>query len=191
MTDPISDLPIVFILGLSGVGKSKLGEYSEDSDFLYIEQDSTEGNGIDIWGLRNDWDNYLNDHSASSLAKTIREKTELKVKKGAVLTFSSVVTLSIKDIECAKQSGINTILLYGTDDDCLNSYLKREQESGRGYGKNRWLKYNTDSSAKFSSNDYEPFREQVFDNHEHKSRSYLIEMVNNKINESGHKDYLE
>ena len=179
-----SDLiPIVFILGLSGVGKSKLGEWVEkDLNFLHIEQDSTQGNGIDIWGLRSDWDIYLSHKEPSGLAKTVRERARKEGRNGAILTFDSTVSLSPQEIDTAQNAGILTVILYGTDEDCLNAYLERERQSGRNYDKDRWIKYNAHSYAKFSRPEYAPYRVMVFENHDRKSREHLVELIRHKIN---------
>ena len=53
--------PLVFLLGPSGAGKSTLAQWlAEDVAFLHMEIDRfPNGNGIDLAGLRMEWDAFL------------------------------------------------------------------------------------------------------------------------------------
>ena len=67
MTD---NLPILFLLGPSGVGKSTLGQWvAEDLDFLWIEIDRwPEGDGIDLADLRAEWHAVWNASHADTIS---------------------------------------------------------------------------------------------------------------------------
>lgn len=55
-------VPILFLLGSSGAGKSRLGQWiAEDLDFFWIEIDRwPDGDGIDLTDLRAEWDALWN-----------------------------------------------------------------------------------------------------------------------------------
>lgn len=174
--------PIIFILGLSGTGKSKLGEWvGADLSFLHIEQDSVDGNGIDIWEIRNEWEEFLVKREPQRLLSSLRTLGEQANKKGAILTFSSMVRPSIEEMRYFDASGITTRILYGSDEDCLHSYLQREKETGRGYDEARWHKYNADTSTKFSEPEYKPYKLLGFDSGKHISRTQLINEIKNLL----------
>ena len=130
MTD---NLPILFLLGPSGVGKSTLGQWvAEDLDFLWIEIDRwPDGDGIDLADLRAEWHALWNASHADNIATTLRARALAKGTRGVVLTFPSLVVFSAQQLAVLEQAGIRVLVLYGTEKDCLAALLKREQESGR------------------------------------------------------------
>ena len=136
-------IPILFIVGLSGAGKTHLGQYLQDNlNFIHVEQDTADGDVIDILGIRNEWDNYLHHNISLELGDSLRKMAKQENKYGLVMTFTSLVRFSLENVKCAEKAGIITRILYGTKAECLNSYLEREQMTGRGYSRKRWAKYN-------------------------------------------------
>lgn len=87
--------PIVFLLGPSGSGKTKLAEWvAKDLQFLHLEIDCwPRGDGIDIAGLRQEWDAYLQTGEALHLAATITKIVDKDQKHGAILSFPSTLIL--------------------------------------------------------------------------------------------------
>jgi hypothetical protein len=172
----VSKVPIIFILGLSGAGKSTLGrELQNRLDFLHIEQDIPNGgNGIDDWGFRAEWGARLEIGGAEKLADRLRSFALQHKKVGVAVTFDSLALPSIAEITHTKTAGINTIILYGTDQECLSSYLKRESAND-DFGENHWNKYNLSSSEKFKKPEYGPYKLSSFENGEHKPVDSLIE----------------
>lgn len=53
-------IPVVFLLGPSGAGKTTLGQALEDqANFLHLQIDRfPEGDGIDLEGLRDEWTRF-------------------------------------------------------------------------------------------------------------------------------------
>lgn len=165
-------------MGLSGVGKTQLGKcVSEDLGFLHIEQDRPEGDVIDMLRVRKEWDDFLSGKDAAPLAQELRKIVKAVGKKGLIMTFTSMVGLRAAHIKTAEKAGIATVLLYGAGEDCLNSYLKREKKSGRGYDEARWILYNMDSLRLFSRPEYEQYRLPAFKNHKRVSRESLVKLL--------------
>ena len=142
----------MFLLGPSGAGKSKLSEWvAEDTGFLHIEIDRwPDGDGIDLAGLRNDWNTYLESGDPSRLAAAIRKRIRNARKQGAILSFPSTLVLAVPQMKAAEEHGIRPIVLYGTDADCLGAFLRREAELGRGLATDHWVQNNARTYAQFS-----------------------------------------
>lgn len=173
-----NSLPIVFIIGLSGSGKSTLGQWVQnDLNFLHIEHDTPGSDIIDILGIRNEWDNYLHNNNSLELGNSLKRRARQVNKQGVIMTFTSMVRFSVENIKCAENAGIITRILYGSDEDCLNSYLEREKHMDRGYDEKRWIGYNTKSYELFSKPEYVPYREYAFEHHQRKPRAYLVKRI--------------
>lgn len=123
----ISGRPIVFLLGPSGSGKTKLGEWlAEDLQILHLEIDRwPDGDGIDREGLRTEWDTFLRTGQAGKLAAAIRDRVAQAGRKGAVLSFPSVLVLDPNLIRAAEEEGIWSLVLYGTGGECLRALSQR------------------------------------------------------------------
>ena len=178
----LMNFPILFVLGLSGVGKSSLGRYvSEDLNFLHIEQDIPSRDGIEALGLGVEMKKYFHNYDPSSLILSLHHLASSKNKIGTIITFDSFVALTSRQLEATRQFGIVVILLDGSDDDCMRSFISREKELKTRRGQKRWLDYNLKSSAKFHNHLYDEYRVAAFKNHKHTSRKSLVENVKSKI----------
>jgi len=155
-------LPIVFLLGPSGVGKSTLGAWvGDDLEFLHLEIDRwPEQDGIDYYGLRLAWNAFLSDGEATQLAGLIREFTSANQRRGAILSFPSRLTLEPRQIESAAAAGIATVVLFATKKECLASFLEREKASGRGFTSEHF-DMNNASFERIAARALEPYRMKV------------------------------
>jgi adenylate kinase family enzyme len=177
--------PILFFFGPSGAGKTTLAEWlKSDLGFLHLKIDRAAGDGIDIEGIRKEWNTYLEQGNALELAQTIRRRIQREDKTGAVLTFASTHWLKLGQIGEAERHGILTIILYGPKDDCLNSFLSREKRKKRDFGKNHWIKYNDRYYVKFTSPEYAKYIENTFVDHRHRSKNSLVEAIRHRIDSS-------
>jgi shikimate kinase len=175
-------IPIVFILGLSGAGKSTLGGSVEKAlNFLHIEQDIPNGSGIDNWGLRRQWQKFLKQNDASELVSSLRKIVAQQQKKGVVITFDSFVSFSKSNIKCAEESGISLVLLDGSNEDCLASFISREKALNTGRGNKRWNDFNHSSSKKFNLPMYDPLRVKAFTGHKHRPKQVLVEEIARRV----------
>jgi adenylate kinase len=69
--------PIVFLVGLSGVGKTTVAGWLEsDLSFVHLNIDRDDGHdGIAMSGLRVEWNTFLRTLDAKILAVAIRKQT--------------------------------------------------------------------------------------------------------------------
>src|SRR5262249_17388895 len=156
--------PIVFLLGPSGAGKSQLATWiAEDLGFVWIEIDRFPKDGIELAGLRKEWDTFQESGQATEMASTICDRVKLAQKDGAILSFPSTLVLPICHIEAAERQGIRFLILYGTGAVCLEAFLRRERESGRGLDAEHWILNNAASYAEISRPEYSKYRLMAFD----------------------------
>src|SRR5262245_66522351 len=123
----MNDGPLLFIVGPSGAGKSTIGQWlAEDLDLLHIEVDRwPDGDGIDLAGLRTEWDSYLSG-SIRPLVSVLRSRVTQASRSGAVLTFPGSLVLPPELITESGEAGIITVVLYGSGAECLDAFLARE-----------------------------------------------------------------
>ena len=151
--------PIVFLLGPSGSGKTTLACWlAEDLRFLHIEVDRwPEGDGVDLAGLRREWDAFVEFGKVGDLAAVIGERVCVAPKDGAVLSFPSTLVLPIALFEAAETHGIRLLVLYGTGAECLAAFLQRERDLGRGLDANHWVVNNARTYAEFIRPEYSKY----------------------------------
>ncbi len=181
--DVTDKMPILFVLGPSGVGKTTLGQwFAEDRDFLWIEIDRwPEGDGIDLADLRAEWDEFWNASQAGAIATTIRARVSASAARGAILTFPGRVVFTAHQLTALEDGGIRALALYGTEVECLGAFLKRERESGRNLPKEHWLSNNSDIHRLLGDPSYERYRLQVFQAGEFLDRAALVAAVGKHI----------
>ena len=180
---------ILFLLGPSGSGKTTLGNWlEEDTDFgwQHIEIDRwPEGDGIDLEGLRPEWDAFCTSANAKPLAITINARLASARFRGATLSFPSGVVLSNQHLIAAEQAGIGTLILYGTGADCMEAFLKRGRESRRGLNEDHWKLNNAHSYAEISQPIYAKYRILAFDQGQRRERVALLKEIKGRLLQLG------
>jgi hypothetical protein len=178
----MTDGPLIFILGPSGSGKSTIGQWlSEDFDLLHIEVDRwPDGDGIDLAGIRTEWDLYING-STSPLVSMLSSRVRQAAKSGAVLTFPGGLVPSSALIIASREAGITTVVLYGSDAECLDAFLAREEATGRRLRADHWIRNNSDSYALFSLPKYAPWRLAAFQPDGRRSRAAIVEEIERRL----------
>jgi shikimate kinase len=155
---------IWFVLGPSGTGKSSFGEYlANNKDWYHLEIDQFDKDGIDIHGLRQDWDAYFCKREPSGLLKELEKRTKDSGKFNCVLTFLGNLVLSTDHIS-AVADNIKIIYLYGSAARCITAFLKREKETHRNLGLDFWITNNCASYIKMSEPEFEANRVYVWTN---------------------------
>lgn len=172
---------VVLLLGLSGSGKTTLGSWlAEDLGMLHLDLDRAEGDGIDMEGLRPQWE-ALVAGQPDGFARVIHTRAASARRQGAVLTFISDMTLSVAVIHAAEARGIRAMVLYGTREECLSAFLAREQATGRGLTREYWAEHNDDALIHFSRAEFAPHRISAFVRGERRARADLVADVRRRL----------
>jgi shikimate kinase len=153
---------IWFVLGPSGTGKSSFGEYLTNiKNWYHLEIDQFDKDGIDINGLRRDWDAYYNNFKSSGLITELKKRVKESGKSNCVLTFPGNLVL-LTDHISAVADNIKIIYLYGSAARCITAFLKREQKMYRNLGLDHWITYNCATYIKMSEPELEANRVHVW-----------------------------
>jgi hypothetical protein len=167
------------------VGKTTLGSWlRDDLDFLHLEidrWDSGRGDGIDLEGLRGEWNAFWSSGDARRLAEAIRGRVAASENRGAVLTFASPLVLTLQQISAAADVGIRVLILFGSEAECLESFLRRENASGRRLDANHWRLNNAGSYARFRLPEYGPYRVMAFQDGRFRDRETLVAEVRGRV----------
>jgi hypothetical protein len=155
--------PVLFIAGPSGAGKSTISEWvAIDLQFLHLEIDLWFADGIDVHGLRHEWKAFCRQLDPAPLASVLRDRVVAASCSGAVLSFPSNVILTRKQIDVARSVGLHTVVLYGSVQQCIDSFLARESTNGRGLGIERWHRFNARAHATYGRSNYADLRVEAF-----------------------------
>jgi len=175
--------PIVLIVGPSGVGKSFLGRaIAKDLDFLDIEIDQWPlGDGIDLEGLRKEWDSFCRMGQADALTTKIRDRVRAAGKRGAALSLPGSLVPSAEMIRGAESEAATFVVLYGTAAECLSAFLEREQATGRGLDEDHWIGNNQSSYIALSRELLGPYRLLAFVGGGRRSRGELVADIQARI----------
>ena len=182
----IDEVPVVFLLGLSGAGKTTLGGWlAEDMGFLWIEIDRLDGgNALDTEGLLAEWEMFAKFGQAGNLASALRARALGTRASGTVLTFPSTTIFHASHLAALEQARIRVLVMYGHRLDCLESFSRREQDSGRGLPESHWECYNADAMQQFGGQGYDRYRVMAFHDGRHRERGVLVAEVRDRVGAS-------
>jgi hypothetical protein len=131
---------IWFVLGVSGAGKSHFSEYAAGHlGFFHYEIDQTPHDGITHFGLRKQWDTFIDEIDAAPLIKELTKRACMSGCPGAILSFPSnlLAFLGREHLEALDRK-VTFVVLTGEPELCKREFLKRERETGRNYPGSVW-----------------------------------------------------
>jgi gluconate kinase len=126
---------ILFVLGPAGVGKSHLSSaLAKKLDYLFYEVDQyPAADGIDAADLRDEWNAFYIHATPGALLGVLKERVQVAGKDRAVLSFPSMLILKGDHLR-ALRGRVRVVYLTGTEEQCRDAFLAREQKTGRGLG---------------------------------------------------------
>jgi len=139
MNDPVN---IIFLLGLSGTGKTSLAEHmAKNYDWLHLDLDVIGTEGLENNGLADAWLEFKTEKNAKPLVDEITSRFKKSNKAGAILSFPSTRMVESAAIEAIKGK-VNVFYLSGTKENCLHSFMEREKVNPRNLDQDYWIKHN-------------------------------------------------
>ena len=183
-TNSISDFPVLFLLGPSGSGKTTLGEaLATERRFLHLNIDRfPDGDGIDIEGLRSEWDGLLAGASRSFF-QAVQNRAAEAGRVGAVLSFPSLLTFTPDRIRVFAKEGITTVLLFGSAAECRDAFVQNERLAKR-VGGDLMAHWNLNNEAKYralEAPDYDFVRLPAFKAGTHRPVDELVTEVMRRL----------
>lgn len=170
--------PIIFILGLSAVGKSETAKaLSKDYSLLHIDIDRKSG-GFATAGFPPEWDKNVAKVDFGLLDVGVRRRLGDQ-HQGAVLSFPTTYLFRREQLSVASTHGIGVIVLWGTLERCWDVRRKR-QEKNKGTTPNHaaYLRKNKPTFEMYKGAEYDQFRVEAFQSDGSRpSRNSLLTLV--------------
>jgi hypothetical protein len=170
-------LPVVFVAGPSGVGKSDISaRVAAALQFRLLEIDS--GGGMTGHGLHTQWNRFSHHLDPASLALALRNLVAEADRAGAVLDFPSTVVFSREMIDAARAVGIRTVVLWGPEELCKKARRERDGElDERRYDRSNRRAFDT-----YGGSDYDDVRVEAFSpDGLRKSFDDLVEIIRERV----------
>ena len=145
------------------MGKSDFGRWlAVERNWLHLEIDQFPKDGIDLYNLRAEWDDFYERGNPKGLGEAVQERLETSSSARGVLTFPGTLVLCPDKIVAATKAGIRTIYLYGSEAHCITAFLDREQKNGRNLGRGHWIANNRNLYTRMSGPAFAPYKSHVF-----------------------------
>jgi hypothetical protein len=137
-------VPILFLAGPSGTGKSTLCEFAADHcGWLAYDLDVWKTDALALHGLKDHWSHYRNTGDCGPLARLLVDRASAAAAGGVVLGFPGGFTPPLSYI-LKLRPAVTVLYLSGTPELCRAAFRQREQTTGRGLPDSWWDTSNLD-----------------------------------------------
>ena len=155
---------LIFLLGPAGAGKSTLSKaLAEKFDYVLYEIDQwPDADGIDAHDLRREWNAFLQSGGADKLLDLLRHRAQTAGKQGMILSFPSMLILRGAHLR-ALNGKVRVVYLVGTEEQCRNAFLAREQQTGRRLDVAHWDRNNKAMFEFLKTQEAKPYVVEAFD----------------------------
>jgi hypothetical protein len=153
--------PIILVLGPSGVGKSTVSRWIK-KEFQFLHLDIDKPRGFARNGLPADWDECISRIDFARLATFVLQRVDSKKRAGAVLSFPTEHVLTREQIDAASGVGITTVVLWGTEERCIQARSERSRKKGIAFGLARYRRKNGPSFETYKRSEYDDFKFEAF-----------------------------
>jgi shikimate kinase len=135
---------ILFLLGPSGCGKTCLGEYlAHEHNWLHLQVDCLEADGIDKLDLRREWNQYFFDLEPKPLINELLNRVAEARKKHVVLSFAgNLIAHMTPERVGALSKQVVPIILTGESLHCKTAFLRRESQRPEPLDEQHWHRNN-------------------------------------------------
>ena len=156
-------LPIIFVLGPSGVGKSYLSEgLEQDYSFMRLPIDTDDKKkSFEANGFPSEWDKDVHKVDPAHLVSVVRGRLAVE-HAGAVISFPTVHVFTPEKLVEAAQLGVTPVVLWGKQEDCVRAAEKRIKKKGMTFNLTRYMRLNGPTFEAYALPEYADFRVEAF-----------------------------
>ncbi len=131
---------ILFLLGISGSGKSYLAEYlARRHNWCHVDADRLDGDPMKKLGLEREWAQYFYDLDPRSLVDALYTRAAEAAKKHVVISFAGNLIAWMTPARIgALRWPIMPVILTGDARYCRAAFVRRELETGRKLDERHW-----------------------------------------------------
>ena len=176
--------PIIFIIGLSGVGKTCTANVlSMEYSLRNIDIDCKDG--FARAGFPPEWDHDFNNVDFSILTNTTHGLLD-DFHQGAVLSFPTTCRFNKEQLSVALANGIGTIILWGELEQCWNVRCKRQKmNKGTVPPKSHYLRKNEPTFKMYQSPEYDELKVNAFLPNGFRSSKDILKLVLIRLSAQG------
>src|SRR5262245_60701059 len=155
----MTNFPIIFFLGPSGVGKDYVVTLlAKQLPFLFLAFDIRHPFGH--YGLRKEWSRFATKFDPQPFAAALRARNKDANATRLLLSFGSRCVLTRKHLDAAATVSIQAVLLWGPKDLCRKAAIGRND--GRVTTDSKYDDANKIAFETYSSVEFDPIRVVVF-----------------------------
>jgi len=178
--------PIIFVLGLSGVGKTDTAKaLSKNYSLLHIDIDR-KGGGFAKAGFPPEWDEDVARVDFAHLAAGVRDRLGDQ-HQGAVVSFPTTYRFRREQLAVASTHGVGVVVLWGALERCWDVRRERQEKNKRMTPDHAdYLRKNRPTFEMYEGAEYDEFKAEAFQpDGSRPSRETLLTLVLARLAKQG------